>query len=174
MTCKLTVQNRQAKVTVIPSAAALVIKALKEPARNRKLVRCAALRWADGPGPGLGVGSWLRHRAWRGRAEPCPARVWAPLAPDPPSLAPLSQPPCLSQQPPPPRREQEKNVKHNGNLTIDDVYEVARVMADRSCAATFAGTVKEMLGTCVSVGCTVEGEDPRDIQKKIDDGEIVW
>jgi hypothetical protein len=32
------------------------------------------------------------------------------------------------------------------------VYEVARVMADRSCAATFAGTVKEMLGTCVSGG----------------------
>lgn len=39
VTCKLTVQNRQAKVTVIPSAAALVIKALKEPVRDRKKVR---------------------------------------------------------------------------------------------------------------------------------------
>lgn len=38
VTCKLTVQNRQAKVTVIPSAAALVIKALKEPIRDRKKV----------------------------------------------------------------------------------------------------------------------------------------
>lgn len=38
VTCKLTVQNRQAKVTVIPSAAALIIKALKEPPRNRKVV----------------------------------------------------------------------------------------------------------------------------------------
>lgn len=45
---------------------------------------------------------------------------------------------------------QEKNIKHNGNLTLEDVYEVARVMRDRSCAAAFAGTVKEMLGTCVS------------------------
>ncbi|KAL4420195.1 hypothetical protein ABPG77_011411 [Micractinium sp. CCAP 211/92] len=45
---------------------------------------------------------------------------------------------------------QEKNIKHNGNLTLDDIYEVARVMRDRSCAASFAGTVKEMLGTCVS------------------------
>ena len=45
---------------------------------------------------------------------------------------------------------QEKNIKHNGNLTLEDVYEVARVMRDRSCAATFSGTVKEMLGTCVS------------------------
>ena len=38
VTCKLTVQNRIAKVSVIPSAAALVIKALKEPVRDRKKV----------------------------------------------------------------------------------------------------------------------------------------
>ena len=38
MTCKLSVQNRIAKVSVIPSAAALVIKALKEPVRDRKKV----------------------------------------------------------------------------------------------------------------------------------------
>lgn len=36
ITVKLTVQNRQAKVSVVPSAAALVIKALKEPPRDRK------------------------------------------------------------------------------------------------------------------------------------------
>jgi large subunit ribosomal protein L12e len=47
VTVKLTVQNRQAKVSVVPSAAALVIKALKEPPRDRKKVRtgsrcCAA------------------------------------------------------------------------------------------------------------------------------------
>lgn len=40
VTCKLTVQNRIAKVSVIPSAAALVIKALKEPIRDRKKVSC--------------------------------------------------------------------------------------------------------------------------------------
>jgi large subunit ribosomal protein L12e len=34
--CKLTVQNRQAVVEVVPSAAALIIKALKEPKRDRK------------------------------------------------------------------------------------------------------------------------------------------
>lgn len=38
VTVKLTVQNRVAKVSVIPSAAALVIKALKEPIRDRKKV----------------------------------------------------------------------------------------------------------------------------------------
>lgn len=39
ITVKLTVQNRQAKVSVVPSAGALVIKALKEPPRDRKKVR---------------------------------------------------------------------------------------------------------------------------------------
>lgn len=44
VTCKLTVQNRIAKVSVVPSAAALVIKALKEPTRDRKKARACAER----------------------------------------------------------------------------------------------------------------------------------
>ena len=39
ITVQLTIQNRQAKVSVVPSAAALVIKALKEPPRDRKKVK---------------------------------------------------------------------------------------------------------------------------------------
>lgn len=44
ITVKLTVQNRQAKISVVPSAAALVIRALKEPPRDRKKVRCSAYK----------------------------------------------------------------------------------------------------------------------------------
>lgn len=36
VTVKLTIQNRKATVSVVPSAAALVIRALKEPSRDRK------------------------------------------------------------------------------------------------------------------------------------------
>uniref|UniRef100_A0A1I7YPG0 Ribosomal_L11_N domain-containing protein n=1 Tax=Steinernema glaseri TaxID=37863 RepID=A0A1I7YPG0_9BILA len=39
VTCKLTIQNRQAKVDVVPSAATLIIKELKEPPRDRKKVK---------------------------------------------------------------------------------------------------------------------------------------
>jgi large subunit ribosomal protein L12e len=39
-------------------------------------------------------------------------------------------------------------------------------------AKNFKGTVKEMLGTAVSVGCTVDGENPREIQAKIDNGQV--
>ena len=39
VTCKLLVQNRQAKGEVVPGAASLIIKALKEPHRDRKKVK---------------------------------------------------------------------------------------------------------------------------------------
>ncbi|KAI6698121.1 hypothetical protein NL676_018240 [Syzygium grande] len=103
VTVKLTVQNRQAKVSVVPSAAALVIKALKEPERDRK---------------------------------------------------------------------KTKNIKHSGNISLDDVIEIARVMRPRSMAKELSGTVKEILGTCVSVGCTVDGKDPKDLQEEISDGDV--
>lgn len=103
VTVKLTIQNRQAQVSVVPSAAALVIKALNEPPRDRKKV---------------------------------------------------------------------KNVKHDGDISLDQVYEVAREMRPRSLAKDFSGSVKEILGTCVSVGCTVGGENPRDVIQKINDKKI--
>ncbi len=62
---------------------------------------------------------------------------------------------------------QEKNIKHSGNLEMEQIIEIARVMRDRSCARKLKGTVKEILGTCVSVGCTVDHEDPREIQSKV-------
>jgi len=39
ITVCLTIQNRQASITVVPSAASLIIKALKEPPRDRKKVK---------------------------------------------------------------------------------------------------------------------------------------
>lgn len=39
LTVKLTIQNRQATVTFVPTASSLLIKALKEPVRDRKKVK---------------------------------------------------------------------------------------------------------------------------------------
>ena len=60
---------------------------------------------------------------------------------------------------PPRDRKKEKNgilsvrasllvVKHNGNITLDQVIKVAKVLRERSYANKLAGTVKEVLGTC--------------------------
>lgn len=77
LTVKLTIQNRQATVSFVPTASSLLIKALKEPPRDRKKV---------------------------------------------------------------------KDVKHNGNITLLDIIEVARTMRPRSLARELSGTVKEVLG----------------------------
>merc|ERR1712146_801707 len=65
VTVKLTIQNRKATVSVVPSASSLVIAALKEPVRDRK---------------------------------------------------------------------KEKNVAHNGNISYNDVYGIAKTMRGRSMA----------------------------------------
>jgi len=102
VTCKLLVQNRKVTVEVVPSATALIIKALKEPPRDRKKV---------------------------------------------------------------------KNISHDGNISWDDVYSVARAMRGRSNAKKLEGTILEVLGTCRGLGCTIDGEDPEDCTEAIHDGE---
>ncbi|ORX36234.1 ribosomal protein L11 [Kockovaella imperatae] len=104
VTCQLTIQNRQATVTVVPTASALVIKALKEPVRDRK---------------------------------------------------------------------KQKNIQHSGNISLDEVYNIARKMAHKSFAKNLSGGVREILGTAQSVGCTVDGRPPHDIIEEIRSGELV-
>lgn len=70
-------------------------------------------------------------------------------------------------------RKKEKNIVHDGNMTLENVYDIARVMRPRSMAREFKGCVKEILGTCFSVGCTVDGESPRDLTAQINDGSLV-
>ncbi|MEM7670589.1 MAG: hypothetical protein AAF317_15875 [Pseudomonadota bacterium] len=55
-------------------------------------------------------------------------------------------------------RKKVKNISHDGNVTLDQVIEIARTMRPRSMARELSGTVKEILGTAFSVGCTVNGD----------------
>ena len=55
---------------------------------------------------------------------------------------------------------------------MDDIVEIAKKLRPTSYAKQFVGTVKEILGTCVSIGCTVDGKSPKEVQSLIDDGEI--
>jgi large subunit ribosomal protein L12e len=103
ITVRLVIQNRQAKVEIIPSASSLVIQALKEPYRDRK---------------------------------------------------------------------KEKNIKHSGNVTLDQIIDIAKKMQPRSYAKELKGVVREILGTAFSVGCTVDGQSPQDISAKVASGEI--
>jgi large subunit ribosomal protein L12e len=44
--------------------------------------------------------------------------------------------------------------------------------AERSMAITFAGTVKEILGTCVSLACTIDGKSAKDMTALVESGEV--
>ena len=103
ITCKLTVKNRVAKVEVTPSAASMLIRALKEPPRDRKKV---------------------------------------------------------------------KNIKHSGNIGFQEVLKIAKDISHKSMACGMKGTVQSVLGTAVSIGCTIDGEHPMKIQSKVADGKL--
>ncbi|CAN1269103.1 60S ribosomal protein L12-3 [Linum perenne] len=45
-------------------------------------------------------------------------------------------------------------------------------MKPRSMAKELSGTVKEFLGTCMSVWCTGDGKDPKDLQEEFNDGDV--
>merc|ERR1712156_1170057 len=67
-------------------------------------------------------------------------------------------------------KKKEKGIKHDGNIPFDDILEIARTMRERSMAKEFSGTVKEISGTCVSVGCTVDGQCPKQVTAQITSG----
>ena len=102
---EIAVQNRQCTVKVLPTAAPLLIEALKEGGRDRKKV---------------------------------------------------------------------KNIQHNGNVKLEDIIKIAKTMRDnkKSMAIEFEGSCKEILGTAISLGCTVDGKSPKEITDLINKGEI--
>ena len=60
-------------------------------------------------------------------------------------------------------RKKVKNISHNGNIKFDDILKIAKTMreANKSMAIEMDGTCKEILGTAVSLGCTVDGKSPK-------------
>ena len=63
------------------------------------------------------------------------------------------------------------NTEKVGDLTMEQVLRIAKVKRPQLLASTLKGATKEMLGTCTSMGVTVEGKDPREVQAEIDEGK---
>ncbi|MBD3214914.1 MAG: 50S ribosomal protein L11 [Candidatus Lokiarchaeota archaeon] len=58
-----------------------------------------------------------------------------------------------------------------GDLTLEQIKSVVEAKKDTFLEKTYKAAVKSVLGTALSVGATIEGEDPRTIQQRIDNGE---
>ena len=61
------------------------------------------------------------------------------------------------------------NTVKVGNLSMEQMVRIAKIKRPELLAPTLKKATKEMLGTCVSLGVTVEGKDPREVQKDVDD-----
>jgi large subunit ribosomal protein L11 len=60
-----------------------------------------------------------------------------------------------------------------GNLTIEQVKAIAKMKVSEVLSYDLKNAVKEVLGTCLSMGVTVEGKNPKEVQKEIDEGKIL-
>ena len=59
-----------------------------------------------------------------------------------------------------------------GDITYEQVMEVAKAKRSDLLAASLKAATKEVLGTALNLGITCEGLDPRAAQKKIDAGDF--
>jgi large subunit ribosomal protein L12e len=66
-------------------------------------------------------------------------------------------------------------IAHNGSLSLSIVVNLARdnLQQNKSKAKSLTAAVMEVLGTCLSIGCKVNGKDPRTVQTQIREGELV-
>ena len=58
-----------------------------------------------------------------------------------------------------------------GNLTLEQVVRIAKMRRQELLARNIKTATKEILGVCISMGVTAEGKDPREVQRKIDEGK---
>jgi large subunit ribosomal protein L11 len=62
------------------------------------------------------------------------------------------------------------NTEKVGNLTVDQLIHITKLKREQLFSKNLKAAVKEILGSCVSVGITVNDKEPRDIQREIDEG----
>lgn len=63
------------------------------------------------------------------------------------------------------------NTNKVGNISIEQAVLVAKQKESSLLGKDLKMRVKEIMGTCVSMGVTVDGMDPRQAQKKVSAGE---
>jgi large subunit ribosomal protein L11 len=57
-----------------------------------------------------------------------------------------------------------------GNLTVQQVQRIAEMKKDSMLGKSKKERFKEVVGTCVSMGVTVDGKEPKQVIKEIEDG----
>jgi large subunit ribosomal protein L11 len=59
-----------------------------------------------------------------------------------------------------------------GDIKVDVIVRIAKIKRPELLSKTLKGAAKEIMGTCISMGITVEGKDPREVQAEVDEGKF--
>ena len=70
-----------------------------------------------------------------------------------------------------PKGSAKPNLEFVADLPFDKVVGIARSKISGSYAKSLRSAVKEVVGSCVSMGVKVEGTDPREFMKQIEGGK---
>ncbi len=65
----------------------------------------------------------------------------------------------------------EPHEEFVANLSVDQVMQIAEQKQSDLLAYDLKNAAKEVVGTCTSLGVTIEDNDPREFKERIDDGE---
>ncbi len=65
---------------------------------------------------------------------------------------------------------QDPGLEKVADLKMEQALKIARMKFDTLLSPDYKNAAKEIIGTCVSMGITVEGKDPREVQKEVDEG----
>ncbi len=57
-----------------------------------------------------------------------------------------------------------------GDLTFDQIIKIARMKKPDIYAKTLKDAVKEILGSCVSIGVKIEGKEAKLVSREVDEG----
>lgn len=62
------------------------------------------------------------------------------------------------------------SVEKVGDLSMAQVVKIAKIKRPSLLSKTLKAAVKEVLGACLSMGVTVDGKDPKQVQREVDQG----
>jgi large subunit ribosomal protein L11 len=70
-----------------------------------------------------------------------------------------------------PKGSGKPNLDFVGDLTVDKLVGIAKSKMAGSYAKTLRSAVKEVVGSCVSIGVKIEGKDAREFMGEIEEGK---
>ncbi len=72
---------------------------------------------------------------------------------------------------PPVKEGESPKAPFTGDLPFEAAVKIAKAKLDALGTKSLKNAVKQVIGTCMSVGATVEGKNPKDLIKEIDAGK---